>query len=118
VIHYVPSREDGFPEPELGSSYVVYMIFCFAYSPTQSPKECFGDFFAGKRPFDAVYLAKDITETIQQWKRPGRPTIKLAALSTLFQQHIKDNMVIVNVNGGAHFTHLRLVSTLSVPFES
>ena len=117
VVHYVPSREDGFPEPELGSSYVVYMIFCFAYSPTQSPKECFGDFFAGKRPFDAVYLAKDITETIQQWRRPGRPTIKVAALSTIFQQHIKDNMVLVNVNGGAHFTLLGLVSTLSAPFE-
>ena len=29
VVHYVPSREDGFPEPSIGTSYVVYIIFCF-----------------------------------------------------------------------------------------
>ena len=29
VVHYVPSREDGFSEPSVGTSYVVYIIFCF-----------------------------------------------------------------------------------------
>ena len=29
VVHYVPSREDGFPEPSVETSYVVYIIFCF-----------------------------------------------------------------------------------------
>ena len=62
---------------------------------------------------EAVYQAKDITETTTQWKRTGRPTIKLAALSTLFQAHLRENMVVVNVNGGAHFTHLGLVSCSS-----
>ena len=62
---------------------------------------------------DAVYLAKDITETTAQWKRIGRPTIKLAALSTLFEVHLKENMVVVNVNGKAHFIHLGLVSYYS-----
>ena len=58
----------------------------------------------------AVYQAKDITETTTRWRRTSRPTIKLAALSTLFQPHLRENMVVVNVNGGAHFTHLGLVS--------
>ena len=57
---------------------------------------------------DVVYLAKDITETTTQWKCTGRPTIKLAALSTLFESHLKNNM-----NGGAHFTHLGPVSSNS-----
>ena len=29
VVHYVPSCEDGFPEPRIGTSYMVYIIFCF-----------------------------------------------------------------------------------------
>ena len=62
---------------------------------------------------DANYLAKDITKTTQQWKRNGRPMIKLAALSTIFESHLKENMVVVNVNGRAHFIHLRLVSSHS-----
>ena len=115
VVHYVPSREDGFPDPVVGTSYVVYIIFCFGYVATQSTQLNFRDYFSGKTAMDAVYLAKDITENIQQWKRSGRPTIKLAALCTLFEPHLKENMVLVNVNGGAHFTHLGLVSLLSAP---
>lgn len=113
VVHYVPSREDGFPDPVVGTSYVVYIVFCFGYVATQSTQLNFRDYFSGRNNMEAVYLAKDITETTQQWKRSGRPTIKLAALSTLFEPHLKDNMVLVNVNGGAHFTHLGLVSSLS-----
>ena len=67
---------------------------------------------------NAVYLAKDITETTQHWKRSGQPIIKLAALSTLFESHLKENMVVVNVNGKAHFTHLGLVTLHSQTFES
>ena len=62
---------------------------------------------------EAMYQAKDISETTTQWRRSGHPMIKLAALSTLFQVHLKENMVVVNVNGGAHFTHLGLVSCSS-----
>ena len=113
MVHYIPSREDRFPEPNVGTSYVVYIIFCFGNVATQLIHSCFKDYFIGKTGLDAVYLAKDITETTTQWKHTGRPTIKLAALSTLFEAHLKENMVVVNVNGRAHFTHLRLVSYYS-----
>ena len=110
VVHYVPSREDGFPEPSVGTSYMVYIIFCFGNVGTQPTGVCFKDYFSGRTAMEAVYLAKEITETTNQWKRTGCPTIKLAALSTLFQAHLRENMVVVNVNGGAHFIHLGLVS--------
>ena len=110
VVHYVPSREDGFPEPSVGTSYVVYIIFCFDNVAMQPTHTCFKDYFSGRTAMEAVYQAKDISETTTQWRRIGCPTIKLAALSTLFQAHLKVNMVVVNVNSGAHFTHLGLVS--------
>ena len=113
MVHYVPSREDGFPEPTVGTSYVVYIIFCFGNVATQPTHTCFKDYFTGRMALDAVYVAKDITETTMQWKRTGCPTIKLAALSTLFEADLKENMVVVNVNSGAHFTHLGLVSYYS-----
>ena len=111
MVHYVPSREDGFPEPSVGTSYVVYIIFCFRNVSTQPTNVCFKDYFSGRTAMEAVYQAKDITETTTQWRRTGRPTIKLAALSNLFQAHLGENMVVVNVNGGAHFTHFGLVSS-------
>ena len=110
MVHYIPSREDGFPEPSVGTSYVVYIIFCFGNVATQLVHNCFKDYFSRRMASEAVYQAKDITETTTQWRRTGRSTIKLAALSTLFQAHLKENMVVVNVNDGAHFTHLGLVS--------
>ena len=113
VVHYVPSREDGFPEPSVGTSYVVYIIFCFGNVATQPTFSCFKDYFSGRTAMEVVYQAKDISETTTQWRRSGRPTIKLAALSTLFQAHLKENMVVVNVNGGAYFIHLGLVSCSS-----
>ena len=113
VVHYVPSREDGFPEPSVGTSYVVYIIFCFGNVGTQPTAVCFKDYFSRRMAMEAVYQAKEITETSNQWRRSGRPTIKLAALSSLFQAHLRENMVVVNVNGGAHFTHLGLVSCSS-----
>ena len=113
MVHYVPSREDGFPEPSVETSYVVYIIFYFGNVATQPTHNCFKDYFSWKTALEAVYQAKDISETTTQWRRTGRPTIKLAALSTLFQAHLKENMVVVNVNNEAHFTHLRLVSCSS-----
>ena len=113
VVHYVPSREDEFPEPSVGTSYVVYIIFCFGNVGTQPTNVCFKDYFSGRTAMEVVYQTKDITETTTQWRWIGRPTIKLAALSTLFQAHLRENMVVVNVNGRAHFTHLGLVSSSS-----
>ena len=113
VVHYVPSRKDGFPEPSVGTSYVVYIIFCFGNVATQPTHTYFKDYFSGKTAMEAVYQAKDISETTTQWRRTGHPMIKLAALSTLFQAHLKENKVVVNVNSGAHFTHLGLVSCSS-----
>ena len=113
MVHYVPSREDGFPETSVGTSYLVYIIFCFRNVATQPTHTCFKDYFNGRTAMEAVYQAKDITETTTQWRCTGRPTIKLAALSILFQVHLKENMVVVNVNGRAHFTHLGLVSCFS-----
>ena len=113
VVHYVPSCEDGFPEPIIETSYIVYIIFCFGNVATQTIHSCFRDYFTKRTAMDAVYLAKDITETTTQWKRTSHPMIKLAVLSTLFKAHLKENMVVVNVNGGAHFTHLGLVSSNS-----
>ena len=110
VVHYVPSREDGFPEPSVGTSYVVFIIFCFGNVATQPTHNCFKDYFTRRTTLDVVYMAKDIIETTTQWKRIGCPTIKLVTLSTLFQAHLKENMVVVNVNDGAHFIHLGLVS--------
>ena len=111
VVHYVPSREDGFPEPSVGTSYVVYIIFCFGNVGTQPTNVCFKDYFSGRTAMEVVYKAKDITETTTQWRWTGRPTIKLATLSNLFQAHLRENMVVVNVNGRVHFTHLGLVSS-------
>ena len=113
VVHYVPSHKDGFPESSVGTSYVVYIIFCFTNVATQPTHNCFKDYFSGRTALETMYETKDITETTTQWRSTGRPTIKLAALSTLFQAHLKENMVVVNVNGGAHFTHLGLVSCSS-----
>ena len=113
VVHYIPSRQEGFPEPRVGTSYVVYIIFCFGNVATQSTHNCFKDYFTGRTALDVVYLVNDITETTTQWKRTSRLTIKLAVLSTLFEAHLKENMVVVNVNGEAHFTHLGLVSYYS-----
>ena len=121
MVDYVPSREDGFPEPSVGTSYVVYIIFCFGNVATQPTHNCFKNYFSRRTALEAVYQAKDISETTIQWRRTGHSTIKLAALSTLFQAHLKENMVVVNVNGGAHFTHLGLVSCssqTSTPFTS
>ena len=113
VVHYVSSREVGFIEPNIGTSYMVYRISCFSNVATQPTHNCFKDYFTRRTALDAVYLAKDITETTTQWKHTGCSTIKLAALSTLFEAHLKENMVDVNVNGGAHFIHLGLVSYYS-----
>ena len=113
VVHYIPSRENGFPEPSVGTSYVVYIIFCFGNVATQPTHTCFKDYFSGRTAMEAVYHTKDISETTTQWRHTGRPTIKLAALSTLFQAYLKENMVVVNVNSRAHFTHLGLVSCSS-----
>ena len=116
VIHYVLSHKDGFPEPSIGMSYVVYIIFCFGNMATQPTHSCFKDYFTGRTAIDAVYLAKDITETTTQWKRTGRPMIKLAVLSTFFEAHLKENGSC-ECNGGAHITHLGLVSYYSQTFR-
>ena len=58
-------------------------------------------------------LGKGHHRATTQWKHTSRLTIKLAVLSTLFEAHLKENMVVVNVNGGAHFTHLGLKSYYS-----
>ena len=113
VVHYVPSRKNGFPEPSVGTLYVVYIIFCFDNVATQPTHTCFKDYFSRRTAMEAVYQAKDISETTTQWRHIGCSTIKLAMLSTLFQAHLKENMIVVNVNGGAHFTHLGLVSCSS-----
>ena len=113
VVHYIPLREDGFLEPNVETSYVVYIIFCFGNEATQPTQGCFRDYFTKKMAMDVVYLARDITETTTQWKCTSRPTIKLAALSTLFESHLKENMVVVNVNSRAHFIHLGLISSNS-----
>ena len=69
VVYYVPSQEDGFSEPSVGTSYVVYIIFCFGNVATQPTHNCFTNYFIRKTAMDAVSLAKDITETTTQWKR-------------------------------------------------
>ena len=115
MVHYVFSREDGFPEPSVGMLYVVYIIFFFGNVATQPTHTCFKDYFNGRIAMEAVYQAKDINEITTQWRHTGRPTIKLAALSTLFQAHLKEDMVVVNVNSGAYFTHLGLVSCPLTP---
>jgi orotate phosphoribosyltransferase-like protein len=63
---------------------------------------------------DVVYISNDITKIVTQWKSIGTSTVKLAVLSKLLGDHIKKNMMVVNVNGGLHFTHLGLVSFISI----
>ena len=63
MVHYVPSHEDGFPDPIVGTSYVMYIIFCFTYVAIQSTQLNFRDYFSGRTAMDTMYLAKDITET-------------------------------------------------------
>ena len=55
VVHYVPSREDGFPEPSVGTSYVVYIIFCFDNVATQPMHNFFKNYFSGRTALDAMY---------------------------------------------------------------
>jgi hypothetical protein len=59
---------------------------------------------------DVVYISNDITKIVTHWKSTGILMVKLVVLSKLFGDHIKESMVVVNVNGGPHFTHLRLMS--------
>ena len=113
MFHYVLLRKDGFPEPCVRTSYVVYIIFCFGIVAIQPTQSCFRDYFTRRTAMDVVYSVKDILETTTQWKRTNRPMIKVAELSTFFELHLKENMVVVNVNGRAHLTHLGLVSSNS-----
>ena len=113
VVHYVPSCKHGFPEPSVVTLYMVYIIFYFNNVATQPAHTCFKDYFTGRTTLDVVLLVKDITETTTQWKRTSRSTIKLAALYTLFEKHLKENMVVMNVNGRAQITYLGLVSYYS-----
>ena len=55
VVHYVPSRKDGFLEPSVGTSYVVYIIFCFGNVGTQPTNVCFKDYFSERTAMAAVY---------------------------------------------------------------
>ena len=80
---------------------------------TQPTHNYFKDYFSRRIALEAMYWVKDISETTTQWRHINCPTIKLAALSTLFQAHLKENMVVVNVKSRAHFTHLGLVSSSS-----
>ena len=65
VVHYVLSRKDGFPEPSVGTSYVVYIIFCFGNVATQPTHSSFKDYFIRRTVMDVVYSIKDITETME-----------------------------------------------------
>ena len=55
VVHDVPSREDGFPEPNVGTSYMVYIVFCCGNVVTQPMHVCFKDYFSGRTAMEAVY---------------------------------------------------------------
>jgi hypothetical protein len=53
-----------------------------------------------------VDFASDIPEEVHQWRRQGIPTMRVSVLKSMFADHLKESMVVVNVNGGPHFTYL------------
>ena len=42
MVHYIPSHEDGFLDPGVGTSDVVYIIFCFGCGPAIDPSLLLG----------------------------------------------------------------------------
>jgi hypothetical protein len=112
AIQYIASNDEGFPGPQIGQAYVVYVLLCFGFTIDENPQLTFKAYFTGKTPMAPVFISNDIEETVKQWKKPGIPSVKVAALQMMFQEHIHQGSVIVNVNGGPHFSYLGFVSTL------
>ena len=50
-VHYVPSSEDGFLEPSVGTSYVVNITFCFDNVGTQPTQAASGIISLEERPW-------------------------------------------------------------------
>jgi hypothetical protein len=112
AVQYVTSGDEGFPRPQIEQAYVVYILLCFGFTIDENPQQSFKAYFTGKTPMAPVFISNDIEETLKQWKKPGIPSIKVAALQMMFQEHNYQDSVIVNVNGGPHFSYLGFVSTL------
>ena len=57
----------------------------------------------------AVYRSEDMEEIQSCSRRRAMPWFLVLAAIEIFSDHLMDNMVIVNVNGGPEFTYLGLV---------
>lgn len=114
VIHYIPDRADGFPKPIAGTHYSVYLFFLFAFDEELGSTRSFNVFFPGKTEMSAVYKSSDMEVRDTLYRRPALPWFSISAALEIFADHLTDNMVIVNVNGGPEFTYLGLVRLLHI----
>ena len=100
-----------FPAPDIGVVTSVYCIFLYEYSSDLSPHESFKDLFGGRPDKLPAYLnAAEKSVDILRWTALGEPRMRNSALDDLFGGFLKSESVVVNVDGGAHFTYFALVS--------
>jgi hypothetical protein len=65
---------------------------------------------------DPIYFAGDMLEEVHQWRRQGVPTMRVSVLKSMFANHLKEGMVVMNVNGGPHFTYRGMVRASAPKF--
>ena len=110
VINYIPDYTNRFPKAApSGSNFKVFLVFVFAYDAQHDAHSCFRNFFTGTKPMQAVYRSEDMEEMLSCYKRRGMPWFSVSAALEVFFDHLINNLVIVNVNGGPEFTYLGLV---------
>lgn len=63
---------------------------------------------------DPVYFTSDILEEVHQWRRQGVSTMRVSVLRSMFVDHLKEGMVVVNVNRGPHFIYLGMCNEAMV----
>ena len=69
----------------------------------------FHSFFTSTKPTLAVYQSLDLEDIEACYKQRPRPWFSITATLDIFSDHVKENMVVVSVNGGLEITYLGLV---------
>ena len=110
VIIYSLGPKDGFPISAIGVPCLVFLVFLFGYDKGQDAQSSFRNFFTSKaKTMKSTYVAEEMEDIDSFFMRRGIPWLKITIALTILSDHMVDDMVIVNVNGGPKFTYLGLV---------
>ena len=102
--------EDGFPISAIGVPCLLFLVFLFGYDEGQDAQSSFKNFFIGKaKTMKSTYIAEEMKDIDLFFRQLGIPWLKIASALTILVDHMVDDMVIVNVNGGPEFTYLGLL---------